>query len=48
MINNELIQPFNPFEGAWKPFPEEEFNNIKKQIEDEADIDILNKKLSRY
>lgn len=30
-INNELIQPFNPFEGAGKPFPEEEFNNIKMQ-----------------
>lgn len=30
-INNELIQPFNPFEGGGKPFPEEEFNNIKMQ-----------------
>jgi len=30
-INNELIPPFNPFEGAGRPFPEEEFNNIKMQ-----------------
>lgn len=30
-INNELIPPFNPFEGAGRPFPNEEFNNIKMQ-----------------
>lgn len=30
-INNELITPFNPFEGAGRPFPDEEFSNIKMQ-----------------
>lgn len=30
-INNDPIQPFNPFEGAGKPFPEENFHNIKMQ-----------------
>lgn len=30
-INNDLIQPFNPFEGAGKPYPEENFHNIKMQ-----------------
>lgn len=30
-INNDLIKPFNPFEGAGKPFPEENFHNIKMQ-----------------
>lgn len=30
-INNALILPFNPFEGAGRPFPDEEFNNIKMQ-----------------
>lgn len=30
-LNNDTIIPFNPFEGAGRPFPEEEFNNIKMQ-----------------
>ncbi|WP_321313674.1 ATP-binding protein [Halarcobacter sp.] len=30
-LNNDNLIPFNPFEGAGKPFPEEEFNNIKMQ-----------------
>lgn len=30
-INNDPIEPFNPFEGAGKPFPEENFHNIRMQ-----------------
>lgn len=30
-INDDLIEPFNPFEGAGKPYPEESFHNIKMQ-----------------
>jgi len=30
-FNEDLIEPFNPFEGAGKPFPEDSFNNIKMQ-----------------
>lgn len=30
-INNDPLKPFNPFEGAGKPFPEENFHNIKMQ-----------------
>ncbi len=30
-INRDSIEPFNPFEGAGKPFPEENFNNIRMQ-----------------
>lgn len=30
-INNDAIQPFDPFEGAGKPYPEESFHNIKMQ-----------------
>lgn len=30
-INRDPLAPFNPFEGAGKPFPEENFNNIRMQ-----------------
>ncbi|TDA62493.1 ATP-binding protein [Sulfuricurvum sp. IAE1] len=30
-INEDQILPFNPFEGAGKPYPEENFYNIKMQ-----------------
>ena len=39
-INNELIQPFNPFEGAGKPFPEEEFNRLSDKGKEIINHDI--------
>lgn len=31
LINNDSLVPFNPFEGAGKPFPQEVFHGVKMQ-----------------